>query len=765
MSTVRLRSTGWSRGLQRTLLPALLACAWAAPAAAQTVWELTPYRVRVILATGPAPELTGDLQADLQAELLTRVDTLLGAAWDADVRWASDELRRVMIRDFQRVTVDLLKEELWRELREATGKEPSPGEQPAPEQEGPDAQGPSRLESLDKIILLAVLPGPDGYEVRARELDVRTRQWNTTVSAPALHPAKLRDAAFRAVLRAFAPLARIAGVDEEDRKRITLRLRASGFPPPDETVATVRPGDVFQPIIRHNDRYGKLRGVRPLEWTFLHVEARSGGVLDCRLHTGLRSPLSARVRGQFEQLAVAAIPTNKPTRLVLQSRTQPRKALAGYDVYSHPPDSKTTELIGRTDQQGSVIVPPAESPLRVLVVKSGAEFLARLPLVPGMQPELVADIRSDDERLKAEGFIRGLQEELIDLVTRREVLLAQAQKRIEEKKLEEARKLIEELRTLEGRDDFDLYLQQEQKRVFSADKLAQAKIDQMFRKTRELVNFYLDPAAVDQLERVLHDVRTGKVKTPLFETSGGAPTTAAATSAASSSEDRRDDAAASPAPPNQPILFQPQFAWANREASQQGTGFFTAGPGGKVAGVTSAHFLDFNGPALLEATFLAVPTLRPLASFTRSWGPPGNAGTLEPIDLRRDYLLMPAEDEVPAQVLLHLDDRDHPDVGERVWLPDKNFDVQLGFDLVEGRVMEAGQRYLVVQLDRRIKLQSQSGSPILSQRTGNVIGTLSRAQEDQQGRTLLLLAPANSIRAALASQAQMPPLRSVVGRQ
>ena len=596
MSAVTLPSPGWSHRLRRTLVPALLVCAWATPACAQTVWELSPYRIRLILTTGHAPELSGDFRADLPAELLTRVDTLIGAAWDADARWASAEMRRVMIRDLERVTVELLEVELSREAREAAGEEPAPEEPAAPEQNGDDAEPPLDLDSLaDKIILLALLPGRNGYEARARELDVRTRQWNTAVSVPARHPAKLADAAFQAVWRAFAPLARIAAVDEKDPKRITLRLRAAGFPARDEAIVMARPGDVFRPIVRHNDRYGKMRGIRPVDWTFLHVEERSGGVLTCRLHTGMRRPLSARRRGQFEQLAVAAIATNKPTRLVLQSRAERDKPLPGYDVYSHPPDSKTTVLVGRTDQQGSVIVPPGNSPLRVLVVKNGAEFLARLPLVPGMQPELVAEIRPDDERLRAEGFIRGLQQELIDLVTRREVLLAQAQKRIEEKKLDEAQKLVDELRGLESRHDFDLYLLQEQKReeAVSDDKLAQAKIDQMFRKTRTLVNAYLDPVVIEQLERVLHDVRTGKIKTPLFEPRGGASTPAAETSATSSSANRAADSAASPPPPTRPILFQPEFTWADGDDSQQGTGFFVAVPGGKIA---AELLLDVKGP-------------------------------------------------------------------------------------------------------------------------------------------------------------------------
>jgi hypothetical protein len=130
-----------------------------------------------------------------------------------------------------------------------------------------------------------------------------------------------------------------------------------------------------------------------------------------------------------------------------------------------------------------------------------------LPIVPGMEAEVVADVRNDDQRLQAEGFIRGLQEELIDLVTRREVLMARIRSRLEEKEYDEAEKLLDELRTLETRDDFALYLAQEQKKVYSADRLSQAKIDQMFSKTRELVNVYLDPAIIDQLDRQLREAR------------------------------------------------------------------------------------------------------------------------------------------------------------------------------------------------------------------------------------------------------------------
>ena len=491
----------------RPTLAGLIVYALALPAGAQTVWELTPYRIQVILALGEAPELTRDFQAELTQELYGRVDALIGAAWDVRVTEPGAALRYALVRDVETVTVELVEAGLSGKEATASAKGTSSSEAPSSAEATSPAEAPFHLDDLDKVILLVVLPGPAGYRIVARELDVRTRQWNTPVSVPVWHDAKLRDAAFAAMRRSFAPLAQVT-VEKND---VTLRLRAAGFPLRDKTIVMVRPGDVFRPVIRHNDRYGKLSGVLAIEWTFLTVEDVARAGLACKLHTGLRSPLSGRRRGRYEQLALAVAPPGKPTRLTLQSRTEPHDPLVGYDVYSHPPDSKKTDLVGRTDRLGSVLVPPADNPLRVLLVKNGSEFLARLPMVPGMEAEVVADVRNDDQRLEAEGFISGLQEELIDLVTRHEVLRAQYQTRFEEKKYDEAEKLIRRLRALETRRDFALYLAQEEKKVFSADKLSQAKIDQMFSKTLKLVNTYLDPAVIDQLDRQLREARANRL--------------------------------------------------------------------------------------------------------------------------------------------------------------------------------------------------------------------------------------------------------------
>ena len=66
-------------------------------------------------------------------------------------------------------------------------------------------------------------------------------------------------------------------------------------------------------------------------------------------------------------------------------------------------------FVGRTNWNGILKVEPTEDPLRLLYVKNGGAILARLPLVPGLYSQVVADLSGDDIRLQAEAYIRVLR--------------------------------------------------------------------------------------------------------------------------------------------------------------------------------------------------------------------------------------------------------------------------------------------------------------------------------------------------------------------
>ena len=444
------------------------------PATAQSVWELTPYRIRLIVAMQPVAGLDARLQSDLETALLSRFETVVGSAWDVSTGEASPRLRHQLIKDIGAVTDELL---------------------------------PNDRDEFDKIILLAVTTGQMGYRVAAREFDVRTQMFGLVAEEPTAQTAKLCSASFDAVWRAFAPLARITSSKGKD---VNLRIRAGGLPMRDKSLKALSIGEIFRPIVRYLDREGKLRRVMEVPWTFLAVDKIGERDVHCMLHSAMHSPLSGRRRGRVEQLALAVRPAFKSTSLTLKSRVEPKQLLSGYDVLGRLPDSKTTTPVGRTDGKGTVEIPAGGKRMQILEVKCGGVMLARLPVVPGLSATLTAEVPGVDERLEIEGFVTGMQEELIDIVTRREVLIARARRHIAADDLVQAKACIDEMRTLRTRAEFRRELEKQEEKVAVKDNWAKKKIDKLFLDTRKLLDKFLDAGAIDKIAIEVNQARTEK---------------------------------------------------------------------------------------------------------------------------------------------------------------------------------------------------------------------------------------------------------------
>jgi hypothetical protein len=134
--------------------------------------------------------------------------------------------------------------------------------------------------------------------------------------------------------------------------------------------------------------------------------------------------------------------------------------------------------------------------------------LARLPMVPGLETVQIASVPDDSPRLQAEGFVKGIQGQLMDLEAQRQILKARFLMRIEEGKIVEAQALLEEIKQLPNRDDLvrQLDIQQNQQ-VESPIKSVQARIDHLYGKLREALGKYLSPSLVNNLTKVLNDAR------------------------------------------------------------------------------------------------------------------------------------------------------------------------------------------------------------------------------------------------------------------
>ena len=438
----------------------------------QSVWEMTPYRVKVVLATPEDARFTPRQRQAFAAELVMRTDTQIGAAWVLTCNDAPPTLRGALLAAPEAVTFD--------ELAELSA-------------------------DCDKLMLLTLVPDATGFAARLCEWDVETQQQGKFVASQ-IPRSSLAEGVFRLLLEGVTPLAKVESIDF---KTARLKFRAAELAPRGEAIQWVKPGTIYRAILRTNDREGKAKSIRPLEWTYLIVTQIEGTQAVCRVHSGLRSPLSRRLRGRTEQYALALPPASGSTRLLLRSRTAPDRPLVGYDIYAYGPDSKDTIHLGRTGREGAIEVPPVAQPLRILLVQHGGALLARLPIVPGSAPELTALVPDDDLRLEAEGLIVSMQESLVDQVVRRAILVAQARSRIESGKFDDAKVYIDELRRMRTQQQFLRELEQERQRLVSDDPVVQKQIDKLFDDTTKLLGNYLLPRELETLENEWNVARAG----------------------------------------------------------------------------------------------------------------------------------------------------------------------------------------------------------------------------------------------------------------
>ncbi len=450
---------------------------------AQSVWELTPYRVRVLVSAANVPELRG-VPNQLAPELSARLENLLGAAWHVDVapvRGLSGPLAQ-----------------LWTLPADAAGPELLPEE--------------AGLSDGDKLLLLHMDRAVDGWRLAAREWDLTTWRLGPVHASVVRQPAKLRDTAVHLLLEVFRPLARVELVETgPEGQRAVLRLRAGRLPTRDPELQPAHAGQVFCPIVRLGDREGGLRLdsagkailPQPVPWTFLVAESVDGAEVPCRVQSGLSAPLSASRRGRMEQLALGVAPRPNPTRVTLLTRREPYEPASGYEVLVQRPGERATTLLGRTDRSGGIDVAPTGDPLTILLVRSGQQLLARLPIVPGFAEELIAYVPDDTQRLEAEAFATALQEQLVDAVTRRQVLIARAEAQLDAGQPAEAKKLLAQLRQLPDRELLRRRLVTRQSQLRPTDPHVRRQVEALFSDTAKLLERHLDPEPVEALARAL----------------------------------------------------------------------------------------------------------------------------------------------------------------------------------------------------------------------------------------------------------------------
>jgi hypothetical protein len=433
--------------------------------------------VQVWTAVESVPELADLWKDRLPEALATGVMSAAGSTWNLRVDAVPAGLAHDVLTRIGRITIEMI-----------------------------TSHGPEILKS-DKLFVLVVRLKPYGTVVQVRELDCRTESFGPVIERLVKQPARVGIDASAALIEAFAPL---AAVERVDGKEARLQLRAGLLITSEDSASSVPVGSFLRPVVRHLDRYGnpKSNGIQQLPWTVLEVTSASSGELDCEIHSGVVQPLRTRRTRNVEQVALAIRAVDAPTKLRLVSRSQPDRPLTDYEIYVRPSEDDSSQLIGRSDARGIVEILPGPDRLQVLYVKNGAELLARLPVVFGeRQPELTAMLPDDDPRLQAEGQLLGLQERLVDTVTRRALLSMKIRQHVAQAKWAEAESLVDELRELPTREDLRREIRQLRQDISSNDRQVQRKIDKLLAEMTQRLDKQLDPKEVEQLRAELAGAR------------------------------------------------------------------------------------------------------------------------------------------------------------------------------------------------------------------------------------------------------------------
>jgi hypothetical protein len=206
-----------------------------------------------------------------------------------------------------------------------------------------------------------------------------------------------------------------------------------------------------------------------------------------------------------------------------------------------------------------------------------------------------------------------------------------------------------------------------------------------------------------------------------------------------------------------PVGLREWALYRGRAYEPVGSGFLLRLPSGDIVGVTAAHAVSLDQPDRpLQQIALGVAGRRGfVGEFDTLQGRPGRR--FLPEDLAVDYLLLRVESPVDASLVLMPDPRGSPQPGERVSLYGGVGDASAGLRVLEGTVQSVGDSAIWVLMDDRFNPGQLSGSPFVSQHTGQAVGMVLAASP--RGTRLLLGAhPIGSLVRLAESATEFPKL-------
>ena len=319
------------------------------------------------------------------------------------------------------------------------------------------------------------------------------------------------------VFELFRPLVSIEKVVEN---RVELRIRGGEYLPPDVSLTPYAVGDHVTTFLRHLGKNKELKRLQVVPWTMIRVDLVERGYMEGTIISTFKSPFAGS-RRRVEMLGLKIHPMFPQTKLQVIPRGKPQAPMAGYrvEVLDHPEtkDDKVTDRVTlRTDRNGQIVLSadPAQ-PIRYVTVYSGAAPLATAPIYPGQVPQLVLEAPDDAPRLNVEAETELLESELVDLVARREVIMARARGACKkanwelvtdmEKQVDALPKLEQFLARIDALKNPAVLVAQKNK-----DRAQESRIIRMCKAITDLATQHLDPLKVKEFHVEMDDEKKAK---------------------------------------------------------------------------------------------------------------------------------------------------------------------------------------------------------------------------------------------------------------
>lgn len=461
----------------------------------QAAWEYRPYKVVVWIAHNNSWRLQS-IEENLAQRLSERARLADRSGWRLTIERAPNPWN-------------------WRLISDSFDRDLYSGDLQA------DVLNAGSTQDADKLIVVQIEEDLGLFKTTVTEFELHTRVWGASVIRTS-ERGNLDQVVFNSIRTAFMPLTRIENVLDSDAR---CRVRAIGICnyaerddngewqliPNTGSPVWIDDNEILMPVVLRSDRRGNLESIKTIHWTFLTIADRAGPSLNCKINAMRRHPLGGRTGGRTERLGLCVRAPDRQTTLKLISNDKEQIALPDLEVYSRRPDQDSdsdSEFIGKTDWRGQIVIPPNEDPVRILYIKSGRRPLARVPMVPGLYDQQMTSMPNDENRLYAEGITRGLFNELMDNVARRQLMAERIRIALERSQLDRADDLLKELRDIPSAESYKRRLNQEKQVLLKdADKREKDIINRYFLQLDNAASNFLNTLEQAKLSKQVQDAK------------------------------------------------------------------------------------------------------------------------------------------------------------------------------------------------------------------------------------------------------------------